>query len=136
MPAQVAAGSFDQCGAAVAGVVLAAREGGDVSVLSAGRLVVAGPATSAVEVAPTPGQHGCGVRFRVGAAGAALGAPVDVLRDLTVSLEDLWGQPAGATFECAGGRCADFHDGAQVFGARPLSLGHPWIPSRGEQPCC
>lgn len=60
-------------------------------VLSAGRLVVAGPATSAVEVAPTPGQHGCGVRFRVGAAGAALGAPVDVLRDLTVSLEDLWG---------------------------------------------
>lgn len=60
-------------------------------VLSGGRLVVAGPATSGVEVAPTPGQHGCGVRFRVGAAGAGLGVPVDVLRDLTVPLEDVWG---------------------------------------------
>lgn len=60
-------------------------------VLSGGRLVVAGPATSPVEVAPTPGQHGCGVRFRVGTAGSALGVPVDQLRDLTVPLEDVWG---------------------------------------------
>ncbi len=60
-------------------------------VLSGGQLVVAGPATLAVEVAPTPGQHGCGVRFRVGAAGGGLGVPVDVLRDLTVPLEDVWG---------------------------------------------
>jgi AraC-like DNA-binding protein len=60
-------------------------------VLVEGRLVVAGPATSAVEVAPTPDHYRCGVRFRVGAAGAALGAPVDLLRDLSVPLEDLWG---------------------------------------------
>lgn len=60
-------------------------------VFSGGRLVVAGPATSRVEVAPTPGQYGCGVRFRVGDAGAGLGVPVDVLRDMTVPLEDVWG---------------------------------------------
>ncbi len=60
-------------------------------VLRAGLLVVAGPATAAVEVAPTPGQHACGVRFRVAAAGAALGVPADALRDLTVPLVDLWG---------------------------------------------
>lgn len=61
-------------------------------VLAADRLLVAGPATSVVEVAATPAQHGCGVRFRVGAAGAALGLPVDLLRDLTVPLEDVWGR--------------------------------------------
>jgi len=60
-------------------------------VLSDAQLVVAGPATTAVEVAPTPGQHRCGVRFRVGAAGAALGLPADALRDLTLPLEELWG---------------------------------------------
>ena len=60
-------------------------------VLIGGHLVVAGPATSGVEVAPTPGQHSCGVRFRVGAANAGLGLPVDVLRDLTVPLADVWG---------------------------------------------
>ena len=63
-------------------------------VLEEGRLVVAGPATAAVDVAATPGQHRCGVRFRVGAAGAALGLPADELRDLTVPLEDVWG-PTG-----------------------------------------
>jgi len=60
-------------------------------VLTAGRLVVAGPATSAVEVAATPDQHRCGVRFRVGWAGAALGVPADELRDLDVPLEEVWG---------------------------------------------
>ena len=60
-------------------------------VLSDAQLVVAGPATTAVEVAPTPGQHRCGVRFRVGAAGAGLGVPADALRDLTLPLEQLWG---------------------------------------------
>lgn len=60
-------------------------------VLSAGQLVVAGPATSATAAAATPGQHSCGVRFRVGAAGAALGVPADDLRDLMVPLDELWG---------------------------------------------
>jgi AraC-like DNA-binding protein len=60
-------------------------------VLVAGQLVVAGPATSAVVAAATPAQYSCGVRFRVGAAGAALGLPVDLLRDLSVPLEDVWG---------------------------------------------
>lgn len=59
--------------------------------VSGDRVVVAGPATRGVEVAPTAGQHGCGVRFRVGAAEAGLGVPVDQLRDLTVPIEDVWG---------------------------------------------
>jgi AraC-like DNA-binding protein len=68
-------------------------------VLTGGRVVVAGPATSTIDDPPTPGQHSCGVRFRVGAAGAALGVPADALRDLTVPLEELWGS--------AGRRLAD-----------------------------
>ncbi|WP_375423016.1 helix-turn-helix domain-containing protein [uncultured Friedmanniella sp.] len=60
-------------------------------VLSGGRVVVAGPATGVVVVAPTPGQHGCGVRFRVGAAEVGLGIPADQLRDQTVPIEDVIG---------------------------------------------
>ena len=44
-------------------------------VFSGGRLVVAGPATAATVAPATPGQARVGVRFRVGAAGAALGLP-------------------------------------------------------------
>jgi AraC-like DNA-binding protein len=56
-----------------------------------GRLVVAGPAT-AVKLAPaTPGQARVGVRFRVGAAGAALGVPAGELRDQGVPLAEIWG---------------------------------------------
>lgn len=63
-------------------------------VLSGGRLVVAGPATAAVMAEETPGQHRVGVRFRVGAAGVALGLPVAELRDQGVGLEELWGSSA------------------------------------------
>jgi hypothetical protein len=52
-------------------------------------LVVAGPATRAV-TATTSGPA-LGVRFRVGAAGAALGLPAAELLDLTVPLADVWG---------------------------------------------
>lgn len=60
-------------------------------VLSGRRVMVAGPATSTTEVPSRPGLYSCGVRFRVGAAGAALGVPADDLRDLDVPLEELWG---------------------------------------------
>jgi AraC-like DNA-binding protein len=63
-------------------------------VLSGERLVVAGPATEVVVAEETPGMHRVGVRFRVGAAGAALGLPVGELRDRGVGLDELWG--AGA----------------------------------------
>jgi AraC-like DNA-binding protein len=53
-----------------------------------GRLIVAGPATQAV-MATTNGSA-LGVRFRVGAAGAALGLPASELLDLSVPLEDVW----------------------------------------------
>ena len=53
------------------------------------KLIVAGPATqAAMATAPRPAL---GVRFRVGAAGAALGIPASELLDLSVPLEDVWG---------------------------------------------
>ena len=70
-------------------------------VLYAGQLVVAGPATTAVEVPAAPGQQGCGVRFRVGAAAASLGVPVDVLCDVTVPLQELWGAEGRRLSEAA-----------------------------------
>jgi AraC-like DNA-binding protein len=60
-------------------------------VLHAGQLMVAGPATVAMQVPAAPGHGSCGVRFRVGAAGAALGVPADSLRDQSVPLATLWG---------------------------------------------
>jgi AraC-like DNA-binding protein len=53
------------------------------------KLVVAGPATQAVTATTTGPAFG--VRFRVGAAGAALGVPAAELLDLTVPLADIWG---------------------------------------------
>jgi AraC-like DNA-binding protein len=56
-----------------------------------GRLIVAGPATRPVTVEIPPGAASMGLRFRVGAAGAALGVPADELLDASVPLEDVWG---------------------------------------------
>ena len=58
-----------------------------------GRLRVAGPATRAHMT--TAGGATFGVRFRIGAAGAALGLPASELLDLSVPLEDVWGAAAG-----------------------------------------
>src|SRR4051794_13561034 len=55
------------------------------------RLVAAGPATGPV-LSPVPaGAAAAGVRFRVGAAGSALGVPAGEVRDATVDLDDVWG---------------------------------------------
>ena len=56
-----------------------------------GQLIVAGPATHAHL---TTSGAAFGVRFRVGAAGAALGLPASELLDANVPLEDLWGAEA------------------------------------------
>ena len=58
------------------------------------RLVVAGPATGPKFTSRPAGTPAFGVRFRVGAAGAALGIPAAELLDATVPLEDVW--PDGA----------------------------------------
>jgi AraC-like DNA-binding protein len=68
-------------------------------VYSNGRLVVAGPATGAEVAHATPGQPRVGVRFRVGAAGAALGLPAGELRDQGVGLDELWGRTAVRAIE-------------------------------------
>lgn len=68
-----------------------------------GELVVAGPATRAHLT--TVGGATFGVRFRVGAAGAALGLPASDLLDLSVPLEDVWGEAP---------QVADVHELARV----------------------
>lgn len=60
-------------------------------VWSQGRLIVAGPATAPVLAPATPGQGRCGVRFRVGLAGASLGLPASELLDESVGLAEVWG---------------------------------------------
>ncbi len=56
-----------------------------------GELVVAGPATMPDLAPATPGQSRCGVRFRVGMAGSALGLPASELLDQVVPLTEIWG---------------------------------------------
>jgi hypothetical protein len=57
-----------------------------------GDLIVAGPATHA-HLTTVAGAV-FGVRFRIGAAGPALGLPAAELLDLSVPLEDVWGAEA------------------------------------------
>ena len=57
-----------------------------------GRLEVAGPATAAVIADVPGGAIAMGVRFKVGAAGAALGLPAGELLDSSPALEDVWGR--------------------------------------------
>jgi len=58
------------------------------------KLLVAGPATGPNTSEIPAGASVMGVRFRVGAAGAALGLPARELLDATVPLEDVWGREA------------------------------------------
>jgi AraC-like DNA-binding protein len=71
----------------------------DVVWIEGTRLSVAGPATGPVLSEVPAGAVAVGVRFRVGAAGSALGLPARELLDLTVDLEDLWGRAAGELAE-------------------------------------
>jgi AraC-like DNA-binding protein len=68
-------------------------------VWAGGALMVAGPATGPVLPGLRPGAPVIGVRFRTGAAGAALGLPASQLLDQTVPLEELWGAEAARIAE-------------------------------------
>jgi AraC-like DNA-binding protein len=57
-------------------------------------LRIAGPATGPVLSEVPPGAVATGVRFRVGAAGSALGVPARELLDRTVPLDEVWGRAA------------------------------------------
>jgi len=61
-------------------------------------LSVAGPDTGSWMSLLEPGGTIAGLRFRPGAAGAALGLPASELRDMRVALEEVWG---GAAVELA-----------------------------------
>lgn len=66
----------------------------DVVWMGGSRLFVAGPATCPVLADVPSAAPVLGVRFRVGAAGAALGVPAAELLDLQVPLSGLWGRVA------------------------------------------
>jgi AraC-like DNA-binding protein len=66
----------------------------DVVWVQGDRLVVAGPATGPALAALPAGAAAAGVRFRVGAAGSAVGVPARELRDLNVDLAEVWGARA------------------------------------------
>jgi AraC-like DNA-binding protein len=66
----------------------------DVVWVGGAHLMVAGPATGPVTVEVLAGARVAGVRFRVGAAGAALGVPAVELADRGVALADVWGADA------------------------------------------
>jgi len=53
-------------------------------------LVVAGPATRPITPRVSPGDRKLGVRFRVGAAGAALGMPAAHLLDSSPPVSEIW----------------------------------------------
>jgi AraC-like DNA-binding protein len=57
-------------------------------------LRIAGPATGPVLSEVPSGSAAMGVRFRVGAAGSALGVAARELVDRTVALDDVWGRAA------------------------------------------
>src|SRR3954454_12659158 len=66
----------------------------DVVWVQGDRLVGGGPPPPAA-LAPLPaGGASAGVRFRVGAAGSAVGVPARELRDLNVDLAEIWGARA------------------------------------------
>jgi AraC-like DNA-binding protein len=54
-------------------------------------LVVAGPATGPMSPDLAPGEPVCGVRFRLGLAGTALGFPAQELSDANVPVAEVWG---------------------------------------------
>jgi AraC-like DNA-binding protein len=72
-------------------------------IVVAGEARIAGPDTGPQPTVVPAGSVITGVRFAPGAAAAALGVPAGDLRDLRVTLEDLWG-PAGRE---AGARAGD-----------------------------
>jgi AraC-like DNA-binding protein len=65
-------------------------------VVADGAAMIAGPDTGPVPVRHAPGAVVAGVRFHPGAAAAALGVPVDELRDRRVPLGALWGDTVAA----------------------------------------
>jgi AraC-like DNA-binding protein len=66
----------------------------DVVWVQGDRLVVAGPATGPALAALPAGAAAAGVRFRVAAAGSAVGVPARELRDRNVELAEVWGAQA------------------------------------------
>jgi AraC-like DNA-binding protein len=63
----------------------------DIVWITGQRLIVAGPSTGPVLSTIPRGGSAVGVRFRVGAAGSALGVPARELLDGYFALDDVWG---------------------------------------------
>lgn len=99
----------------------------DIVWVAGSQLVVAGPATTPV-LAPVPaGAAAMGVRFRVGAAGAALGLPASELLDRGVPLEALWGYAAGLLEERLAGARFPLAELARTVASRLPERGDPLV---------
>jgi len=80
----------------------------DIVWITGRRLLVAGPATGPVLSTIPQGGSAVGVRFRIGAAGSALGVAAREVRDDHVALEAVWGRAGAELAErLAGARTAD-----------------------------
>ncbi len=97
--------------------------------------IVAGPATAR---APHHRRAATtfGVRFRVGAAGAALGLPAAELLDLSVPLEDVWGDGAARSRTCTSSRTAVLRSAAAAADplVRAAATGTPRARDRDRRP--
>jgi AraC-like DNA-binding protein len=117
----------------------------DIVWITGERLIVAGPSTGPALSTVPAGGSAVGVRFRVGAAGSALGVPARELLDRYFRLEDVWGATgaelaerldAAPTVEAAAGTLAaavaqrlpppDTIDA--IVRAAALGAGHPRTP--------
>ncbi|MDX6687225.1 MAG: hypothetical protein QOF26_4141 [Baekduia sp.] len=94
-------------------------------VSGAAGVMVAGPSTTATIAPATPGRPRVGVRFRIGAAGAALGLPAAELLDDTVALSELWG-PGSRSLE---DRVAAARTPAEAVGALVAGVASRLPPS-------
>lgn len=106
----------------------------DVLVSDAG-VVVAGPATRAVDVALPAGIAITAIRFRPGHAAAALGVPVSALVDREVALADVVAGDLARRLVGAADRAAALESAFRCSPADPLiDAALPWLVRNPDRP--
>jgi AraC-like DNA-binding protein len=102
----------------------------DIVWISGRRLVVAGPATGPLLTTVPADGTAVGVRFRVGAAGGALGLPAREVLDAHHPLADVWGRDGAELTE----RLGDAPDADSVVATLIAALARRLPPDGGIDP--
>jgi AraC-like DNA-binding protein len=102
----------------------------DIVWITGRRLLVAGPATGPVLSTIPAGGSAVGVRFRVGAAGSALGVAARDLLDDHVPLDAVWGREGAELAE----RLADARTPAEAVAALTAAVAHRLPPPAAIDP--